>query len=347
MTVLRTNGPGRRVTIKDIAERLGISHATVSRALADHPHTSEATKARVQAVAAELGYIPHSAARVMRGVPSSLVGLIIPDIQNDFYATVAKALAESCNEAGFQLVLAITEDDPVTEVQHVRELAEARAAGVVIVPSRGIRRETAALLKALPVVQLIRRSPALATDWLGIDDGAGIAAAARHLLDLGHRRIAYVGGHKELSTGAARATGFRTALGERSKATPVIEVGPPRAAFGREAMVHILGTKRRPTAVVSGGARTTIGILEAIEAEGLSVPADLSLVGFGDPPWFRWWRSGITTLGLPVRDIAFAAGALLVRRIREAVPPDPPTRATYPAMLLTRGSTAPPGKAPR
>ena len=83
-----------------------------------------------------------------------------------------------------------------------------------------------------------------------------------------------------------------------------------------------------------------------LEAAGLSVPADLSLVGFGDPPWFRWWRSGITTLGLPVRDIAFAAGALLVRRIREAVPPDPPALATYPAMLLARGSTAPPGKAP-
>jgi len=223
----------KRVTIKDIADDLGISHSTVSRALADHANTNEATKARVRATARRLGYVADSAARLMRSGKSHLLGLIIPDIRNDFYAALAKGLAESCNDAGFQLVLAITEDDAVSELHHVRELCEARAAGVAIVPSRGIRRETLALLETVVAVQLIRHHPGIAGDWLGIDDRQALRTATGHLLELGHRRIAYLGGDLQLSTGAARLAGYRDALAAAglTASDANIHTGLPRAAF--------------------------------------------------------------------------------------------------------------------
>ena len=122
------------VTIKDIAQRLGIAPSTVGRALAGNPRISRDTSERVRAAADRLGYVAHSPAQVMRGATSTLLGLAIPDIQNDFYSTVAKAMSESYGAAGFQLVLALTDDDPDTELRQIRGLLSARAAGVVVVP---------------------------------------------------------------------------------------------------------------------------------------------------------------------------------------------------------------------
>lgn len=340
----------RRVTIKDIAAKLGISHTTVSRALSGHHQTKETTRARVRMVAAELGYVPHAGARQMRGKRSRMIGLVIPDIQNDFYATVAKTLAEGCNEAGYQVVLSITEDDPIVEGRHIRELSEARAAGTILVPSPALRRDTAALLHGFPVVQLVRTASHLHADWLGIDDQAAIAESTRHLIDLGHRRIAYIGGNEDLSTGAARRRGYLQTFRDvgLDPDPRLIRIGTPRGGFGREAMEQLLAQTPEPTAVVTAGSRITLGVLETIERHGIAVPEDLSLVGFGDPPWFRWWRGGITTIGLPIRDIASAAGSLLVRRIRErerqgdAETTDQPSLGSYPAFLIRRGSTASP-----
>src|ERR1700689_4511908 len=149
------------ITIKDIAARLGVANSTVGRALSNHPHISDEMKEKVRAVARELGYVSHSGAQMMRGRPSTLIGLIIPDIENDFYATMAKSLAEQCTLDGCQLVLSVTEDDAAIEAQHVRALVRARAAAAVIVPAQATKAETVAMLKMLPVVQLIRRSPAI------------------------------------------------------------------------------------------------------------------------------------------------------------------------------------------
>jgi DNA-binding LacI/PurR family transcriptional regulator len=336
------------VTIKDIALRLNISPSTVARALADHPHTSEATKARVRSAADDLGYVVHAAARMMRGQSSKMIGLIIPDVQNDFYATVAKALAGTCNAAGFQLVLSITEDDPVTENGHVRELVSARAAGIVIVPSGSLRRDTVKLLKTLPVVQLIRNDPALNTDWFGIDDRSAIHEATMHLIGLGHRRLAYIGGHEELSTGAQRLAGFRQAVAEAGIDTGsvFIATGPPRAVFARETFVKMIGKYGPTGGLISGGTRVTLGILEGVDKLEISVPGDLSIVGFGDSPWAQWWGNGLTTIGLPTSDIAHASGALLLRRIQEAsasdnADPARPSMAMLSSFLVLRESTAP------
>lgn len=340
---------GSHATIKDIAAHLGMAHSTVSRALNDHPHTSEETKLRVRRAAAELGYIANSGARLMRLGRSSLIGLIVPDVENPFYSAAAKVMAESCAAEGFQLLLAVSEDDPEQEQQHVQALREARAAGVAVALTANPRRQTLTLLRQIPVVQFVRRNPAMPSDAVGIDDTEGTRLATSHLLDLGHRHIAFVGGLEELSTGAARVGGYRQALRDaKVKADPaLVKFGRPRPEFGREALLELLHGRIRPTAVVLGSSQLTLGALDAISATGISIPSGLSLVGYGDPEWFRLWKPSITTIGLPLKDISATAASLLFRRIREAGA-EPAERtglhAPFLPNLIIRGSTAKPPK---
>ena len=166
---LRAGNP----TIKEIAARLGVSHSTVSRALNNHLYTSRKTKESVHAMAKELGYIANTAARVMRHARSSMVGLIIPDVENDFCAAVAKVTVEQCAQENLQLVLAVTEDDADLEYRHVRSLREALAAGVVITPSASCQRTTLDLLRGMVNVQLLRAHPSLESDFVGLDETGG------------------------------------------------------------------------------------------------------------------------------------------------------------------------------
>ncbi|MBI3506550.1 MAG: LacI family DNA-binding transcriptional regulator [Proteobacteria bacterium] len=330
--------------MRDIAIALELSTSTVARALADSPQISEQTKARVRMSAAELGYVVHSAARAMRRGHSTLVGLIIPDVQNEFYGTLAKGLAQCCEKAGFQLLLAITEDDPDSEERHVRGLSEARAAGIVIVPSPRPHKETLALLARGPWVQLIRRIAAARAPWFGIDEEAALRTATAHLLSLGHRRIGYIGGMLDLSTGERRLAGYRAAFGAGGLAAPeqLVRTGAPRMHFAAEAFEELWRLPERPTAIVTAGARLTAGALERIGQLGLKLPADLSFVGYGDAPW---WSSNLSTVGLPVREVAMACGEFLLRRVREKPSSAEDGQLAYEAVhaptLILRSSTAP------
>ncbi|HVY00180.1 MAG TPA: LacI family DNA-binding transcriptional regulator [Pseudorhodoplanes sp.] len=336
---------GRETTLRDIAGTLNLSVSTVARALADNPQISELTKIRVRACAAELGYVAHSAARAMRRGHGNLVGLIIPDVQNEFYGTLAKALAQCCDLAGYQLLLAITEDDSDSEERQVRGLSEARVAGVVIVPSPRPHRETLQLLERGPWVQLIRRVANIDAPWFGIDEERALETATAHLIELGHRRIGYVGGMLDLSTGRSRLRGFERAFARAKLRVPkkLIRVGPPRMQFAASAFASLWNGPERPTAIVTAGARLSAGVLDMIGRLKLDVPGDISVVGYGDAPW---WNSDLSTVSLPVREIAMACGEFLLRRIRNNGHDDDPVtvrnyRAVHTPSLILRASTAP------
>jgi DNA-binding LacI/PurR family transcriptional regulator len=333
------------VTLKDIARSLDLSVSTVARALADSSQISEPTKARVRSSAATLGYVAHSAARAMRRGQSTMVGLIIPDVENEFYGTLAKALAQCCDQAGHQLLLAITEDDPVSEERQVRALSEARVAGVVIVPSPKPLRSTLGLLARGPWVQLIRHVADVEAPWFGIDEEAGLGQATRHLIDQGHRRIAYVGGMLDLSTGRGRLKGYEQAFAAAGLEVPrdLVRLGRPRMDFAADAFASLWRLPDRPTAVVTAGSRLCAGVLEVVGRLKLKVPRDVSVVGFGDAPW---WYTDLTTISLPAREIAMACGEFLLRRIRDHRRDDPNApvyQAIHRPSLVLRASTAPPG----
>ncbi|MGR3745032.1 MAG: LacI family DNA-binding transcriptional regulator [Pseudooceanicola nanhaiensis] len=339
---------GGQVTIKDIAHALGISHATVSRALNDSPLINAGTKDRIRAKADEMGYVPDPAARVMRGELSTIVGFILPDVQNHFYSATAKVLAESVSAAGFQLVLAISEDDPERERRHVEELRRARARGIVITPSAGLLPETANLLRDMPVVQLVRAYPEVRADVVTAEDAEATEKSTRHLLSLGHRRIAYVGGGTEtLSTGTDRLAGFDRAMASAPDARSWRELVPPHPENGHAATVRLLSGTERPTGIVIGSSQLALGVLRAIGEFGLDVPGDISIVSYDDPDWHRLWGPGISTIDLPVREMAhFAASRICApdgpdRLPDGAVTTQLPTgtRFSFPVRLLDRGTT--------
>ena len=336
------------VTIKDIARIVGVAASTVGRALADHPHVHEDTKARVREVAAQLGYVAHSPARLMRGGTSSLIGLLVPDVRNDFYSTAAQSISEACATAGFQVVLGITSDSAEREREHVHGLVSARAAGVILVPTAHPTRDTLTLLEQLPHVQLIRKHRAIRAPWFGIDDAAATRLAAHHLLSLGHRHIAYIGGDLRLSTASKRFQAFQEAMAARGLMAEdsYCAHGPGGADFSANATRQVLSRTPSPTALMLAASHLTVDALEVVRALDIAVPEALSIVGFNDSAALGWWGAGVTSVGLPVFDIAAAcAGGLLAKLRQASMSADaarPPSEAMFTPFLVERGSTARP-----
>jgi LacI family transcriptional regulator len=310
------DGP-RNVTIKDIAARLGLTHATISRALNDHAHTSEKTKVRVRAEAAALGYVPHLPARLMRQQSSTLIGLLLPDIENPFYATIARAMAAALTETGMQLMLAVTNDDPVTEHKQVLALRGARVAGLAVTLTAAPLPETLMLLDGVPAVQMIRRVRGGPKAAVVMDDRGGVRDATAHLLALGHRRIAYVGTPLDVSTGKDRMRGFEEAHEMRGLALRerLIKIGPPHPAFGREALAQLLSARQPPTAVMLGGPQLTLGAMETIHRLGWGIPADLSVISFGDAEWFLASNPAISAVRAPIEETVRTAAQILLRHL--------------------------------
>ena len=329
------------VTIKDIAARLGVSASTVGRALADDPRISGSMKQKVQEVANEIGYVANLAARMMRGVSSKLVGLIVPDIRNNFYSTTAHALSKCLVQEGFQLMLSETDDDRNVELQHVRELASINVAGLIMVPTPKPLADTVRLLKAMPHVQLLRQQSALGDQWFGMDDAKATVLAVEHLLQLGHRRIAYIGPSVELPTGAARLKGYRDALGAAKSWDAKLELcgSPSDPEFGRAALRQLLGNAKPPTGVVLGGVQHTHSVIDECISLGVRVPDELSIVGFGDESAFRWWGAGLTSISLPVSELATSCGLWFLHQLRQRPAKLPSYSSMSSPTLVARGST--------
>jgi DNA-binding LacI/PurR family transcriptional regulator len=329
------------VTIKDIAARLQVSASTVGRALADDPRISAAMKQKVQEVASELGYVANRAARMMRGVSSNLVGLVVPDIRNSFYSTIAHALSKCLESADLQLTLSETDDDRNIELRHLRELTSVNVAGIIIVPSARPHPESVRLLKMTPHIQLLRKHASLGEQWFGIDDTQALYQATKHLVDLGHHRIAYIGGTTDLPTGAARLQGFHNAIaGTKAASHAREELGVPSSMeLGRDAVRRLLSLRTPPTALVVGSVQNTLGVLEELRARDVLVPEQLSVVGFGDEIGFRWWGPGLTTVSLPVSELATACGLWFVHQMKQKSASTGPYSSVSPPTLIVRGST--------
>ncbi|MFB4300505.1 LacI family DNA-binding transcriptional regulator [Actinomadura sp. NTSP31] len=331
---------GKRVTTRDIAEQLGLSVSTVGRALAGDPRISTGTRHRVERKAAELGYVGNQAARMMRGASSRVIGLMVPDVGNTFYSTAAHALAQCMSRQGHQVMLCETGDDRDNELAQVRGMIAGQVAGVIVVPTPSPRGETVRLLRQVPHVQLLRTHPDLARQSFGIDDRQVLRDATRHLRDLGHTRIAYLGGPAGLSTGERRLAGYLDVVGDRDHGL-VVHVPPGSVEDTRRELARLLDGPGPPSAVVAASVRITEGVLEELAARRVAVPRDLSVVGFGDEPGFGWWGPGLTTMALPVHEVATACSLWLLQRLRDGDRPAPFISSTG-GYLRERGSTAPP-----
>jgi DNA-binding LacI/PurR family transcriptional regulator len=331
------------VAARDVSDALRIAVSTVGRPLADGPQIRSETKAGVQNAALRLVYMGSTPAQEIRGGSSKLVGLVIPDLQNDFYATIAQALSHCCDAEEYHLALSITDDNRDIEARRIRELVSARVAGIIIVPTASPRKETVVVLAGVPHVQLLRRIESLDADWFGMNDEECLLEGTQHLLELGHRRIAYVGGSQSLSTGAARLRGFRRALSAAGVgADEIMEIlGPTTFEFGVAAARRALSAASPPTAIITASVQITTGLMDALGSGMGLVPERVSVVGFGDPPWSKWWNGGLTTLRMPVQELATSCGFGFLHRLRTRQGPDQPHTSICPATFVVRATTGP------
>ncbi len=340
---------GSRVgsTLKDLSISLGLSPSTVSRALSGRTPKRASTRAqveRIQAMAAAMGYEPNGLARSLKTQRRQVVGLILPDIMNDYYATAATLVQATLAEADYHVILCVTNDDPATEAAQIRMLREERVAGLVAVPGPGRAQSARRSAGSLPCVELVRHTTA-ETDAVLIDDSDAGCRATQHLLERGHRRIAVLTGPANLSTSRLRLEGYNQALAAAGmpRHETLIVSGPYRRDAARAATLHLLRGADRPTALIATSNELVVGVLQALAQCRVTVPDDLSLVGFGNPDWFALLQPALTTMALPIEEMAVAAVHLLLKRIRQAgageAPPSPPVISRYQAHLVVRAST--------
>ena len=329
-----------RVTIKTIARDLGISHMTVSRALSDHPNVNAETRRQILKRAAELGYVKSAVATAMRGDGTRIIGLLLPNIVNEFYARFANALAVACDARSRSLIIHLTDDDASHEQQSVRRLREVQADAIIMVPAPRAEGAAKLQLESLKVLQFIRtRQEVSPTAALIIEDSSAIEAAVDDLASKGHRAVAYIGASQTLSSGYTRLAAFTSAMERNGLAceTDLIRTGAPSFELGYQSAISILDQPRRATALACGGFEISNGALDACLRRGLEMPADIAFVGYGDPSFYEWINGGISTVSLPVEVLAEYALDMVST---SALPGDETQeRRSVSAALVLRSST--------
>lgn len=302
-----------RPTLKDIAAELNLSHPTVSRALADHESISAETKARIREVAARLGYVANSSAQMLRAGRTNIVGLLLPDITNEFYAAVAQRLADDCSERSQRLLLSISADDPDRELALVRALMEARPTDLVVALTTAPRPETVTLLRGTHCVQFMQVHPGLRGASVTVEDSGGAKRAMEHLLKLGHRRIGFVGPDPSLPIGEARLRGINQALAEAGHELhgALVRLGPSTPDFGQIAVEALLSLPEPPTALYLSSAPLSVGGMRALTRRQVRTPEDVSVIVAGSTPWYDVWPGGLTSISLPTASLADAVSKLL------------------------------------
>lgn len=330
-------------SIKDVAQRAGVSTTTVSRVLADPgcEAVRPALREQVHKAIAELGYRPNLAARRLRQQRASIVGLIVSDIRNPYFTEISRAVEDITFRHGLRLILCNSDEDPAKEQAYLELMADEQASGVILSATLERLRKPPAEALPFPVV-LVDRVPARGdkaptSDSVVLDNSGAARHLAQHLLDNGHRRIAALVGSRS-STGRERQAGFEAAVQAAGLALQVLPL-PPTAADARAATQALLAGAERPDALLASSGLLLLGALQAVQAAGLRWPQDIALAGFDNNDWTALTQPGITVIAQPTQDIGRTAGELLLQRMAE--PTRPARRVVLDGELLVRGSSGP------
>jgi LacI family transcriptional regulator len=336
-------------TIKDVAALAGVSFTTVSHVLNDTRPVSADARRRVLAAVDEIGYLPSAVARSLRKSETKIVGVLVPNVQNPFFAELVCGVEECCRLAGFSVFLCNSDNDPKRQQQYMRTLLEKRVDGLLL-SSAGDGEALARIFKlaSVPSVTVDRLVPGARADRVSVDNRQGARNAVRHLLELGHRRIACISGPAEFEVTRERIDGWRSALLEAG-ITPddslVIESdfsSPGGYAAARALLLAQGGNAalQPVTALFASNDMMAIGALRAAAELGLKVPQQLSVVGFDDIELSRYVFPALTTVGCSIRQLGHEAGRVLIERIES---PDAALRdVLLTPRLVVRESTAAP-----
>ncbi|WP_063736309.1 LacI family DNA-binding transcriptional regulator [Streptomyces sp. RTd22] len=337
------SGPGtgsKPPTIADVARTAGVSPSTVSRALnREHRFYRSPTAARIREIAEDIGYAPNPVASNLRRQQTSTFGVLVPRLTDTVMAMLYEEIAAASLRRGYHTVVATTHDDPDRERDSGEVLLQRRVDGLILTTARtsgGFCQELAR--RNVPHVLALRTYGDSAAS-VG-DDRLGGYLAARHLIDLGHERIALVAGPDYASSALGRRAGYEDAL--REAGLPIEERLILPSAFsmesGEDAGRLLLTLDPRPTAVCTVNDHTAIGLLSTVQRAGLRIPDDLSVVGYNDVPLAARLPVPLTSVRVPFPSIATAA----VDQLMDLLADTPAETRTFAPTLIPRRSTARP-----
>ena len=309
-------------SIRDVAERAGVSVGTVSNVLNRPTMVSEVTRDRVLAAIADLGFVRNESARQLRAGHSRTIGLVVLDIANPFFTDVARGVEEAANAEGLSVILCNSDDLAAREAAHLDVLAEQRVRGVLITPTAELSPALEAVRRrGVPVVLLDRRATGPDQCSVAVDDVHGGRLAADHLLERGHRRIAFVGGSSGLPQVQERHQGVELAVREACGSDDALTVLSPAkltVAGGREAAEQIIGmpAARRPTAAICANDLLALGMLQEMVRHGVGVPEDFAIVGYDDIDFAAAAAVPLSSVRKPRQELGRRAAELLIDEAR-------------------------------
>lgn len=308
------------VKIEDVARYAGVSTATVSRVLSGKQHVSQELRERVLEAIQDLNYRPSRVARSLRIQRSSIIGLIISDIQNPFFTSIVRAVEDVAQRSGYSVLLCNSDEDTAKEMMYIELMLAEHVAGIIVSPTDSESDMYLRLLEAgVPVVAIDRRVESVEIDTVINDNVTAARRIVEHLIENGHQRIGAVIGVMQASTGYERYSGYRTAL--EAHGLPVdenlVRVGMPRSHIGYTLTKELLALKNPPTAIFTGNNLLTVGALRAIDELGLCIPDNVALAAFDEMEWMFLIKPAITVVAQPTYEMGRSAAELLMRRIAE------------------------------
>ena len=305
------------VSMRDVALSAGVSISTVSNVINRGNVVSPETRERVQAAIDRLGFVRNESARQLRSGKSRSVGLVVPDVSNPYFTDVARGVEEVLAERDITLLLIVSDDDPRREARHLQFLAEQRVQGVLVHPARGEFDNLRWLAeRKVSFVLLDRRAPGRRYCSVSVDDVRGGEMAAAHLLERGHKRLAFVGG-VDVPALVDRHEGALRALKERGhdddELMRMAEQGPTLEG-GQEAgrLLAAMPSRRRPTGIVCANDLLALGLMRQLQAGGVRVGEDVAVVGYDDLSFAAVSVLPLTSIRQPRHEIGTTAARLLL-----------------------------------
>lgn len=332
-------------SIKDIARALGISHSTVSRALRDSPLVRAETAAEIKAKAYALGYRPSAVARSLVTRETRTIGIVVTTIADPFHGEVVTGIEECAAAAGYSVILASSHRDPDREMRVVRALQERRVDGILVASSRvGDLYLSVMTEMRVPIVLINNQHEGQLVYSVSVDNESAARAAVRHLTDLGHTRVAYLGDRFGSHSDRERLAGYRSALEDAGipfQKEMIVE-GDSTPEGSAPGVRRLLSLTPRPTALFCYNDMSSLGALQAARELSVDVPQRLSIVGFDDLFFCSYLQPPLTTIRQPRHEMGRRATELLLELLNgEEVPAK---RISVQGQLVVRSSTAPPSQ---
>lgn len=324
------------IGIKDVAQRAGVSVATVSRVFGNGPVSPE-LRERVEKAIAATGYRPNLSARRLRSQHSQTIGLMVADIRRPFFTALSRVVEDEAYRHGMRLILCNTDESPEREAMYLRLMEEERVTGLIWAPSRGSLERLTDDGPPFPLVLIDRGAPSGRYDCVGLDNHQATVTLVRHLHAIGRSRIVGIFGNTS-STAIDRHLGYLSATAALGLSSEAFFVAPDAEAAERE-ILKVFSRPDRPDGVIASSNLMLLGVVKAMRRLGLRTPDDVAVAGFDNETWSELVGPGLTVIEQPVGDIGRMATTLLFDRLK--APKAPARKVMLTGRLIVRGSTAP------